>query len=185
LRILRPFIEKQFEGLVIYICCPDDSLYLLKDQKRTFPKSRMNEFREDISYIRIIEDCSDYHPIEELIKESGLVIPAVPVSERKIDSKKCALLTNGVGSVRSLTGKQILELEEYFTKKNFQVFINPKLEEILENFEIAVGVENISLYESAYGGLKTYLVPTGNGKNLFNSMFPNNEIIRLENKVNI
>lgn len=181
LKLLRPFIEKQFEGLMIYICCSDDGMYVLKEQKRIFPKSKLNEFRDSMSYIRTLENSLESHPIEDLLKESGIECPTVNVPERNIESKKCALLTNGVGPVRSLTGRQISLIAEDFESRKFQVFINPSLEEIMRDFEIVVGVENVALYESACNGVKTHLVPTGIGKNLFNSMFPSNEVIRLQN----
>jgi len=185
LRLLRPFIEKQFEGLSIYICCSDDSMYLLREQKNVFAKSRINELRDRVSYIRTLEDSTDSHPVEDLLKESGILCPALKIPSREIRSKKCALLTNGVGPVRSLTGKQISLIVNKFEKEGFRVIINPKIEEIIEDFEVVVGVESVALYESACRGLRTCLVPTGIGKNLFDSMFPSNEAIRLEDQVNI
>ena len=129
-----------------------------------------------MSYTRILEDSTDIHPVEELLKESNIPCGPIVVEERNNSSKKCALLTKGLSPVRSLSGRQIGSVLEYASHNSLNISINPSLDEILYDFEMVIGVENDVLYESASKGLNVQLVPTGIGKNLFLSMFPNNKI---------
>jgi hypothetical protein len=176
LKLLRPIIENAYKGIVLYICCSDDCLYLLSKEKNILTKSEFLKNKSNISYIRFLEDSIDRHPVEEIMKESSIPCGPVCVEKRENFSKKCALLTKGLSPVRSLNGRQINSALELISGGGFKVFINPSLNEIVDDFEMVVGVENEVLYECAARGLNVKLVPTGIGENLFLSMFPNNEI---------
>lgn len=175
LKLLRPNVENMFKNISMYICCSEDCQYLLKGEKKVLKKS---EDKSNMAYIRSLEDSIEYHPVENLLKESGVPCGPVEVKKKNFCSKKCALLTKGIFPSRSLTGKQINQIESELCKRRYQVYINPKIEEILEDFELVVGVENEVLYQAAGEGIEASLVPTGIGENIFKSMFPENTIFK-------
>lgn len=179
LKLLRPNVESMFKNVSMYICCSEDCQYLLRGEKNILKKS---EDKSNMAYIRTLENSIEYHPVENLLKESGVVCGPVLTQKKSVCSKKCALLTKGIFPTRSLTGKQINQIENELCGRGYKVYINPKIEEIVEDFELVVGVENEVLYEAAGEGINTSLVPTGIGENIFRAMFPDNIIFKMQNE---
>jgi hypothetical protein len=50
-----------------------------------------------------------------------------------------------------------------------------ELDSNIKNASLVVGVESVQLFEAAAKGIRTILVPTGVGENLYKTMFPGAE----------
>ena len=61
--------------------------------------------------------------------------------------------------------------------KNYDVQINPEYHMISQAGWV-IGVEGAPIFEAASRGIKTSLVPTGMGTNLYSKLFPNGEILK-------
>lgn len=174
LKLLRPIVETQLPGIKVFIACKNDSMYLLKNEERILNREELQERKTDFAYIREINCDMQTHPIEELMKESNL--PCGPIETPVVEpTKRCVLLTNAIFPTKTLTAKQIQEAISLITKNRFDVDINGSI----ESAGWVVGVENENLFLAAAMGIKTTLIPTGLGTNLFKSMFTKGEILNL------
>lgn len=179
LKALRPLIESQYQGIKVYISVADNNLYLLKGEDKIIPKSEINLKKQEISYMREIFSSLEFHSVEKLLEESEIQIN-LSIKQKTIDKPEIgAILTKGNFPNRSLSFKQIEAAEKFLYEKGIRkIKINPSFDDF-ELIDIIIGVENEITYEYALKGIKTYLVPTGNGEKLFLKMFPKNELIHL------
>ena len=189
LSLLRPTIESSFPGLQMYIACQDDSIHVLKYEKKVFSRTELINNKNSLSYVKEISDSIDFHPVENLMVESDIEFQNIALTNfpnfscdstlkntGKNDLKRCALLTNGCFPTKSLTGSQIKKAIEIIESNEYSVDINPI---DYNEFDAVFGVENEYLYKAASTGIQTILVPTGIGENLFKKLFPNNQIINI------
>lgn len=176
LKLLRPLIEKEFPELNLYICVNKNNLYVLKGEKNFFSKEDLVTRKKDISYIREIKSEIKFHAIENLLEESKIEIKPILKTVKNNNHGKAGIITKGVFPNRPLNSTQIIKAENFIKEKKCVPLLNP---EINDKLDFIIGVENEITYEIAALGVKTYLVPTGNGENLFLKMFPSNEILNL------
>lgn len=179
LRALRPIIENQYKGVNIYISVEDNNLYLLRGEDKIIPKSEINIKKQEVSYVREIFSSLEFHSVEKLIEESEIKIDLNIKQKNTKKIEQGAILTKGNFPNRSLNFKQIEAAENFLYEKGIKkIKINPSYDDF-EAIDMIIGVENETTYEYALKGIKTYLVPTGNGEKLFLKMFPKNELIHL------
>lgn len=174
LKLLRPFMEDTFPGVKIFIACREDALYLLQDEERILTKNELKDSKNMFGYIRELLCDMQTHPVEEFMNESD--IPCGPVNNLQVTDGHCVLLTNGVIPVKSLTGVQIKKAIEYCRENGQEPIINGSI----QNAGWVIGVECDQLYKAASLGIKTTLIPTGFGENLFKKMFPHGQILDLK-----
>jgi len=114
------------------------------------------------------------HPIEELLKESN--IPKLLLkTEQKKGGNICSIYPYGASPTRSLNKEQIEKVEKYVVSKNMQPVINGNLD--LTTW--AIGVENEFTALAPTQGIKTTLIPTGIGENLYKSLYCNLDVFKI------
>ena len=68
---IRPFIEKELEGIEIYISCNPGFMYLVENEPRIVPRDKLN--RHDFGCIREIKYDLQESPVKRLLEESNLI----------------------------------------------------------------------------------------------------------------
>ena len=112
------------------------------------------------------------HPIEELLDECDVEEYAIEVPEVE-PTTKCAIISVGSYPTRNLTKPQISKLKKMAITQKYQIG------EGIEGAGWVIGVESEELFEAAGKGIKTTLVKTGTGTNLYRKMFPQGEVIEI------
>jgi hypothetical protein len=69
---VRPFIEQELKGLVVYIGCRDDLLYVVEKEDRIVPQSQIRQRKHEFGYIRDLRCNPNDHPVEFFLTESKL-----------------------------------------------------------------------------------------------------------------
>ena len=92
-----------------------------------------------------------------------------------LDTNICLIKTNGNYPTGNLLKSQIKTLQKIAFQNGFKVEIDGDW----QNAGIVYGVESVELFEAAARGIKSYLIPTGNGEQLFKKMFKNGEILHI------
>lgn len=171
LRLLRPILEKKFPDLNIYICCKDENIDILGDEK-SLTMSKLKSARNQFAHAYEFLTGNQVHPIEELLDECDIneCVIDVPQVESTI---KCVIVPVGSYPTKSLTKPQISKLKDMVVTEGY------KIGEGLEEAGWVIGVESEELFEAAGKGIKTTLVKTGTGHNLYKKMFPQGEVISL------
>lgn len=172
LRFLRPAIEKEMEGIKIYLCCKDAAAHLLKNEPRVIKYSQIKDRKKELAYIREIKSDMQCHPVYSLIKESNLSLQWLPKIEPVEKTKKCVIFPNGVLPTESLDANRLDKVHRICKSKGYSVEINGTL----DGAGWVVGVENEHLFEAATQGIRTTLIPTGNGTEFYRKLFPKGEI---------
>ena len=168
-------MEKTFPGIMVYLSCRDEHMYLLKNEERIISRNSLKENKNNFAYIREIYCNLIQHPIESFMNESDIKINTNLNKIVGIPSS-CVLLTTCVPPVKPLTSTQINKIIDYLSKKGLKPAINQPIDE----FDLVVGVECDQLYEAGAKNKDLILIPTGFGENLFKSMFPWAQIIKID-----
>lgn len=71
---VRPHIEQQLPGLQVYIACKDELSYLVAGFKRILFISELKARKNEFAYIRHLKNNLRDNPVEQLLKESGLLV---------------------------------------------------------------------------------------------------------------
>jgi hypothetical protein len=172
LKLIRPSIEKIYSGIEIYLACKDDAYYLLEDSPKTLKASEY--VKERYGYTRELFCDMQTHPVEELLRESN--IPKLLIrTEQKKGGNLCSIYPFGASPTRSLSREQIEKVEKYVVSKNMQPVINGGL----ESAAWVIGVENEFTALAPTQGIKTTLIPTGIGENLYKSLYYNLDVFKI------
>jgi len=170
-------METTFPGIKVFVSCLPEYLYLLKDTPRNISKNELLTNKKNYAYIRELSSNMITHPVEDFMKESDM--PCGPIanlpSPLEIKPQTCALLTNSTTTSQSLNGNQIQKACEIIKGMGCEPIVN----EYSMTCDWIMGVENEFLFEAASKGKATTLISTGLGENLFQSMFPGGQIIKL------
>lgn len=150
LDIIKPFMEKKLKGLKIF----------LNHQEDEFSKTSFI-FKKEIKF------DGHHHPIEQLINE--LEIKDFIINET-VATTKAVVITKGNYPTKPLESHKINALKTRL--KEFDVEIDTNI----NNAGIVAGVESAELFEAASKGIKTILVPTGIGTQLYKQLFPKGEV---------
>jgi len=168
-------MESTFPGIQVYLSCRDEHMYLLKDQEKTISRTDLKDAKNKFAYIRELYCDLTKHPVESFMNESDIQIKTL-CSLKVEKPSSCVLITNCTPPVKNLSHKQIKQVLETMRTRNLIPAINKPIDE----FDLVIGVESEELYEAAALGKQTILIPTGFGENLFKSMFPWAEIMKLD-----
>mgnify|MGYP007120766170 CR=1 FL=1 len=166
-------MESTFPGIQVHLACKDDAIYLLKNEDRIITQSELKENKNHYAYIRELKCNMQSHPVEDFMKESD--IKCGPIRTNQNRGGRCVLLTGGVIPVRPLTGEQIKNAISHIQRSGQQ----PEINGSVENADWIVGTECEQIYQAAADGKQITLIPTGFGENIFKSMFPDIQILRL------
>ena len=107
--------------------------------------------------------------IEKLLKECDIHEYEISVPEVEITTK-CTILSHGNYPTKNLVKHQIEYLKNMAINQGYQV------EDGYEDAGWVIGVENVELFKAAARGIRTTLVQTGVGHNLYKKMFAKGEI---------
>jgi hypothetical protein len=69
---VRPFIEKELRGVQIYVSCRDDMTYLVENEDRIIPQSKVVEQKDKFAKAQELKYDLSNNPIEKLLVESNL-----------------------------------------------------------------------------------------------------------------
>jgi hypothetical protein len=170
---LKPFIEEKYKGIKIFIGCNDHAYNFFKDYKFTLSYSDLLKRKLDFAYIKELKFDGTIHPLEFFIKESEIENYIVCNKNNTENTSSCSIITKGNYPTISLNEKQINILKNIASQSGFVAEIDAPV----ENSGLVMGVESFSLFKAASLGIKTKLVPTGLGTNIYKKMFPEGEII--------
>ncbi len=169
--MLRPNIEKELPGIQVYISCSDEVFHLLEGHPRTLPYSQLKENENNLAYIRNIQCNLVDHPIEILMEESQIPLRIEVPKPPPIDNR-CVIVPEGIIPTHSMTPNQIEQCKQLVMQEGLE----PKVDTNFQGAAWVIGVENEYLFAAAAHGIRTTLVPTGLGTNLYKKMF-NGEVL--------
>jgi hypothetical protein len=172
LKFIRPAIEKELPGINIYICCKDIASHLLDGEPRVIKASEIKDRKKELAYIKEINGSITNHAILNLIQESDLTLQCLPRIEPMEVTKKCVIYPDGVLPTKSLDANQLLKIQAICKSKGYTVEVKGSL----NGAGWVVGVENEHLFEAAIKGIRTTLIPTGVGTELYKKLFPKGEV---------
>ncbi len=194
LRLLRPYMNKAYPHLRIFISCRDEIMYLLEEEPDILGYSEIYDRKNDFAYIRELNtSTSAPHVMETLIRDSipnfiferpekpklishhCLVCPdgALPTQSHP-DSGKLCEYAESRGYKTTIVGSDI---HPGTTKTNFRP--GSKKFKILDEVDWVIGVENEFIFEAIRRGIKTTLISSGLGNNLYKTLSPEGEIVTL------
>lgn len=113
LRLLRPFLQKRFPGLNLYLSCKDESMAFLENEDRVVPLSRLKIERPSFAHVRELVFNGKDHPVEMLLKESGIAEYQVPIPKTPDCTNGCAVIVHGSFPTVSLNLEQIQFAKRY------------------------------------------------------------------------
>lgn len=172
LKFVRPHIERVYPGIQIYLACKDETFYLLEDEPRTLKRSEY--CKDNFAYTRELNCDMHTHPVEQILKESN--ISKIPFNTTLMTGTNCCIYPKGALPTKSLTQSQIQQVMIYARSKN----MNPVLEGDLQTAGCVIGVENEYTSLAPTKGIKTILVPTGIGENLYKSLYSSIDILKID-----
>lgn len=170
---LRPYIEAALPGLELCLCCKDTVSYLVQGQERIVFLSQMPSLKKHFAHLRTLACNMVVHPVEELLKESDIPIPELQITPNS-PTRLCIIYPEGTSPTQSLSPPMVEKVKAICEREGYTVQIGGNL----LSAGWVVGVENESLFMAAHQGIRTSLVPTGLGTNLYKRLFKG-EIIAL------
>lgn len=189
LRMLRPEMNKAYPHLRIFISCRDEIMYLLGDEPDVIGYSEIHDRKNEFAYIRELNTAvGPPHAVEVLLKDS---LPEfTPPPQAPLAGRRCLVCPDGALPTRSHQDANKLKL--YAESRGYKatvvgsdihpgpspVDVRPGSDKLklLDEADWVVGVENEYLFEAVRRGMKTTLIPTGVGSNLYKLLSPFGEI---------
>ncbi|MCK9459697.1 MAG: hypothetical protein M0R80_08665 [Proteobacteria bacterium] len=166
---LRSAIEKELPGLELYISCSDDCRCFIPDNTKIIFASEIGDRKKEVAYLRELRCDLETHPVWQWIQESKLTLKFLePPQTKNITKKICAICTKANLPTKSMP--DVDKLIKWVISKGFSVSEN------VSEADWVVGTENEQLFVAAIQGVKTTLVPTGLGTELYKRLFPSGEI---------
>lgn len=193
LKIIKPYFLNLFPDLNLFICCRDDLLYLLDNENNVVPQSQIKEVKYKFSHIREISSNMQLpHPIKELIDECKTNLN-FNFPSKNIETRNCLICPEGMPPTKPFSG--INRIKSYVEQKGYKnkiigsdlhyscsINLRPTGKDkflLLDGIDWVIGVENEYLFEAIYRGIKTTLLTTGIGTELYKMFLPNGEIINV------
>ena len=168
---------RSYPEIEVYIAVRDEAMIFLKDEVNVLSTAELKNHKRDFGYVReIATNLNGEHPIYSFLKESSITIPTAREVLNE-ESKLCVICPTGVLPTKSMSSEQIRKEEQLAFYSGFKVRVNDGWNDINEAGYV-VGVESPLLFEAASRGIKTKLIPTGLGTNLYNLMFGKMEAAR-------
>lgn len=75
LKYVRPLMEKELPGTLIYLCCRDDFFNIFEGEDYTLPMSEIQKRKKEFAYIRELTYNMEDHPILAFLEESKINLP--------------------------------------------------------------------------------------------------------------
>lgn len=175
LRLLRPFMEKTYPGIQVYIAYRDDTPgHIFHNTERTLTRSQLQETRHEFAYVRELTCNMISHPVEDFMDESNIPCGPVPVGQT-FATNVCVLVTTGMLPTRSLSRSEIEDIKTMVQSEGCIVQVDGDINQA----QFVIGVENEKLFEAGARGCMVSLIPTGNGENLFKRMYPKGKVLKI------
>lgn len=193
LRTIRPHLRTAYPELRLFISCRDELMYLMESEEDVIPYSTLHDRKYEFAYIREIStSVNPPHSILSLIEESIPGFKSGPV-ESKTSGRWCLVCPDGGLPTKGFPNSQ--KLKSYAEAKGYRAIVlgsdlhpgsaavdsrpgQDKLAYLLDA-DWVIGVENEYLFEAVRRNIKTTLVPTGIGTNLYKLLCPHGEIMTL------
>jgi len=191
LRMLRPLFKSQFPELCLSIACRDELTYFLENEVDIIPYSMMRDRKNHFAYIReIATNLNSPHSLYQLTRESISELE-IKGKHRHQVSNRCLICPDGAFPTKSYS--DVNKLKTYAEMKNYRVCvagsdihpgpgavdIRPVGKEklaLVAKADWIIAVENEYLFEGVRLGVKTTLIPTGLGTDLYRFLCPEGEI---------
>lgn len=169
--LLKKIIEKKYNKIKIFIGCRDEKIKLFENKDFILKFSDLKERRLDFAHIREIKFDGKKHPIISFIDECNLDVE-LDVELKKEHSDICLITTKGAYPTVSLNQTQISKIKNFAISQGY----SPVIDGDVKQAGLVIGVENYDIFYAAYKGIRTKLVPTGIGTELYKKLFKNGEI---------
>lgn len=165
---VMPYIKKSLPGLNFDIFGRDCYCEYIEG---ILPLSLFKEMKSNYGLAKELTYDLKTHPILKLLED----IPYGPMKTKEAinANKLCVICPEAFLPTKSLTVGQINKIKELAFMRGYKTEVTDNI----SNAGWVVGAENGPLFLAAYQGLKTSLIPTGLGKELYKNMFPNGEIL--------
>jgi hypothetical protein len=174
LALIKPLIENRFPGVQVYIGCKDEKKQLFLNDDFVLKRSTLID-RSNFGYIREIKFNGKTHPIQELMDECEIKNLVICEKLQQEYNNKCVIITKANYPTISLDQNKITILKRIAQQDGFEYC----LDEDVRDAGLVIGVESWGLFEAASKGIRTKLYPTGVGADLYKSLFPRGEIIKI------
>ena len=168
---VRSAIEKELPDIEIYLSCRDDFKRITGDSQKIIFISEWATRKREIAYLRELRCDMQKHPILELIEESSLQLSFLGCPQPQLVKNNCCVICPKA----IFPTKPIPNLEQVKNWVFNKGFI-PIISDDISKAGWVVGVENEQLFTAAIQGIKTTLIPTGLGTQLYKKLFPSGEI---------
>lgn len=186
---LIPAIREYSPELDVTLCVRDEFIQLIRGG--AVPYSRWDEIKDDFLYVKQVKtNPNGEHPIWSFVKDTPLVFDR---KEPTDTGRLCLVCPDAAYPSKSLTPDQCKRLVRLVAAGGCQPVIlgsdlhpsHPSPDRVpsgsdkhtyIEDASWVVGAENEYVFMAAAAGVKTTLIPTGPGTELFRTMFPHGEV---------
>ncbi len=173
LRMLYPAIHTRFPELNLYLACKDESLRWLTGVENAVPITLLKSRKSEFVHIKELTFDGKVHPVYDLMTASEVPIYAkIKPTER---TTKCVIISRGQHPTVSLMDRQILRLRHIAQEQGYSVEVNTSI----TGAGLVMGVESPDLFEAISQGIKTTLVPTGFGTELYKKLAPDGDVLSI------
>ncbi len=175
LKLLRPAIERRFPDLNIYYACRDEFKHLFGDCDKIVLLSNLKKEKDNFAHVKELRYDNLNHPVLHFLNNSDITDLIINDSLNEEYTVKGVIITKGMFPTKGLVRHQITVIERILIDKGFEVFLDVNI----ENAGWVIGVESANLFEAAGRKIRTSLIPTGIGTDLYKKMFPHAEILNV------
>lgn len=176
LRLTKPYMNKAFSGLNIYIGCKDSSISFLDGMEHVLKLTDIKVRKPDFAHIAELRyDGGADHPIERFLRESGITGYPLPHMTIERPTNRFVIIAESTYPTRPLMERQIERLKQHAWERQME----PVVTSDITGAGVVVGVESPGLFLAAAKGLETHLVPTGVGTRLYKKLCPQGNIIEV------
>jgi hypothetical protein len=166
---VRSAIEKELPGLELYISCRDDYARFFPNKNKLIMGSEMDSRKKEVAYIRELRCNSEVHPIWQWVQESQLKLEFLKFPPKiNITTKTCFISPHAILPTKPIS--DMGRLKKWISEQGFSI------SDDISKADWVVGTENEQLFLAAMRGVKTTLVPTGLGTQLYKKLFPEGEL---------
>lgn len=173
LKLLKPIIERHFDGLKIFIGCRDEKVHILNGCEDVLKITDLKIRCHDFAHINELRFDMQTHPLEKLMDASGIDSWIVSTEQKKDPLKKAIIITKGEYPTRNLELREIDQLQKNVKEEGYE----PEVDGNINTAGLVVGVESYAIFAAAAKGIKTRLIPSGLGTRLYKQMFQDAEIM--------
>jgi hypothetical protein len=167
LKLLKPVMERHFEGLKIFIGCRDEKINMLSDCQDVLKVTELKSRRCEFAHINELRFDMKNHPVEQFMIDTGIKDWTVDCTIKPEHSRKAVIIATGEYPTRNLEVREIEQQQRFLKSEGYDVEVNQSI----NGAGLVVGVESHALFEAASKGVRTRLIPRGVGTRLYKQMF--------------